>query len=102
MRLGCVIFAWRLGGLPEEARPWFRTAVWCLAVALWIWLQKPGRPLNWLGLTPISGRAVAAAVIALVVIFSWNLLRVQFVDLPLGRLSTLPVGGYCKIKPLSY
>ncbi|HJT42855.1 MAG TPA: type II CAAX endopeptidase family protein [Rhizomicrobium sp.] len=91
---GCVIFVWRLEGLPEEARPWFRTAIWCFAAAIWVWWQKPRRPLDWLGLTPLSAKIVAVSVIAFVVIFVWNLLRVQLIGGAVGGLRTLSVGGY--------
>ncbi|HKU64600.1 MAG TPA: type II CAAX endopeptidase family protein [Rhizomicrobium sp.] len=91
---GCVTFAWRFEGLPEETRPWFRTAIWCLAAAIWVWWRKPRRPLDWLGLTPLSAGIVAVSVVAFVVIFAWNLLRVQLIDGAVGGLRTFAVGGY--------
>ena len=92
--IGCVIFVWRLEGLAEEARPWFRTLVWCLAAVIWVWWQKPRRPLAWLGLTPLSAKILAVSVVSFAVIFTWNILRVQLIDAAVGGLRALPVGGY--------
>lgn len=91
---GCVVFVWKFDGLPVEARPWFRTALWCFNAGVWLWWQRPLQPLGWLGLTPFSRRVAAVSAIAFVVVFGWNLLRVQLTGAAANGLGSLPAGGY--------
>jgi membrane protease YdiL (CAAX protease family) len=81
-----VIVVWKLGALPELARPWFRTALWLGAVLVWIAWQRPAAPLSWLGLSPLDRRSSAVTVAAFVILIAWNLLRVHAV----GSSSTAP------------
>lgn len=92
--IGCVVLVWKLEWLPEAMRPWFRTAIWLMAGAAWIWWQKLSRPFAWLGLVPVTCRHMVMALAALLIILVWNLARVWVIDPPQGRLATLLLSGY--------
>jgi membrane protease YdiL (CAAX protease family) len=87
--IAAVIAVWKLGVLPEAARPWFRTAVWVGACVLWIAWRRPHAPATWLGLWPIKAEQIGLAILAFAVIFAWNLLRVQVLAAPLGHLTAM-------------
>lgn len=84
---------WKFALLPEAVRPVFRTAVWCAAAAVWLKWQHTERPLNWLGLAPVSTRDAAFSVAAFAALFAWSVLRVQLIGPKLGRLSELSLDG---------
>ncbi|HUI97606.1 MAG TPA: type II CAAX endopeptidase family protein [Xanthobacteraceae bacterium] len=82
-----VILAWRLGLLPEPARPWLRTALWIGAVGVWIGWQRIPAPARWLGLAPVSRGQAICAVIAFASIIAGNVLRIGLGGLPVDRLA---------------
>jgi membrane protease YdiL (CAAX protease family) len=89
-----VLAVWKLGWLPEQCRPWFRTAIWCGAAVVWVRWQQPRDPLRQLGLWPISQISIIASLTGFAVLFGWNVLRVQVFGPQLGRLAELSLGGY--------
>jgi membrane protease YdiL (CAAX protease family) len=89
-----VLLVWKLGLLPEAARPWYRTAVWVGAASLWVWWQRPPRPLAWLGLDRPSKTAALTAVGAFVGILAWNAFRVQITGSPTSQLANWPAGRW--------
>jgi len=90
----CVVLIWRLEGLPEWVRPWFRTFFWIAAAAAFVFWRKLRQPLRWLGVTPVSPKAIVLSMLAFASVLGWNLLRVHMVDAPLNRISALSLGGY--------
>ncbi|MCG7391648.1 CPBP family intramembrane metalloprotease [Microvirga sp. ACRRW] len=90
----CVVLIWKLELLPQWARPWFRTFFWIAAAAAFAFWVKLRHPLRWLGVTPVSTKAIALSLLAFVSVLGWNFLRVNMVDVPLGRISALSLGGY--------
>jgi membrane protease YdiL (CAAX protease family) len=89
-----VLAVWKLGWLPEQYRPWFRTAIWCGAAVVWVRWQQPRDPLRQLGLWPVSQVSIFASLIGFAALFGWNILRVQILEPQLGRLAELSLGGY--------
>ena len=89
-----VAAAWWQGWLDEAARPWFRTALWCLAAAAWIRWQRTDRPFAWLGLGPVTARAAAKAAIAFAAVLGWNMLRVAVLGASAGGLAGWPPAAY--------
>jgi membrane protease YdiL (CAAX protease family) len=87
--IAAVIAVWKLGVLPEAARPWFRTAVWIGACVLRIAWRRPDAPATWLGLWPFKAGQIGLAIFAFAVIFAWNFLRVQVLATPLGQLAAM-------------
>lgn len=73
---GWIIVAWRLGLVPELARPWLRAALWVSAALIWVGWQKIERPLTWLALRPVNARVVAISATAFLSLLVWNSARV--------------------------
>jgi membrane protease YdiL (CAAX protease family) len=82
-----VVIAWRLELVPEELRPWLRTALWIGAAGAWVLWRPTPAPARWLGLAPLSLGQAACAVIAFASIFAGNLLRVWFLAPPVHQLA---------------
>lgn len=85
---------WKLGGLDEPWRPWFRAVFWIGTTALWVVWTRPPRSLAWLGLWPVSWQALALAVAVFAGIGLWSVVRVSLLAAPLHQLSTWPLAAY--------
>jgi len=93
-----VIVAWKMELVPEPVRPWFRTAIWTLAAALWVRWQKPRTPFSWLGLKPINATIAIVAAAAFFGILAWNVVRVVATGSSLGQINQ--IGGLALISGL--
>jgi membrane protease YdiL (CAAX protease family) len=83
-----VIVVWKFDALPEATRPWFRTAVWTGAAAIWLAWRRPQTPMTWLGLWPISAKQALLAIMGFAIIFGWQIFRVHFLMTPLNQLAS--------------
>jgi membrane protease YdiL (CAAX protease family) len=82
-----VIVVWKFDGLPEAARPWFRTAVWIGAAAIWLAGRRPQIPMAWLGLWPVSAKQALLTLAGFAIVFGWQIFRVHFLMAPLHQLT---------------
>ncbi|MCX5514441.1 CPBP family glutamic-type intramembrane protease [Kaistia algarum] len=77
---------WPLEFLPQL----LPIVLWSAAILGWLQWQRIAKPARWLGLVPISRRAMVTAVAAFVVVVAWNLIRVSLVRTPGTILGQLP------------
>lgn len=83
-----VIVVWKFDALPEAARPWFRTAVWTGAAAIWLARRRPQTPMAWLGIWPVSAKQALLTLAGFAIIFGWQIFRVRFLMTPLNQLAS--------------
>jgi membrane protease YdiL (CAAX protease family) len=89
-----VVVVWQQGWLPEAMRPWFRALFWMAAAVLWLVWLRLAEPMRWIGVGPLSRQALLLTVAAFAGVLAWNLVRVEWLMAPAGRLGTFSLAAY--------